>query len=146
MTPKFGRMIAVFSAPPDLPWSRPVLAVPAPCSQDMRIKYMFIVQRYFIVPRYGLMRAAARRSFAPRMWSLTGIAGFGGSPTGRSGALGRSDRRGRRASGLIGRQRVRRTVHAHSLHGNTVRGLTWRGAGPWKCWSVSREAVAKPES
>ena len=29
MTPKFGRMIAVFSAPPDL-----------------RIKYMFIVQRY----------------------------------------------------------------------------------------------------
>ena len=46
MTPKFGRMIAVFSAPPDLPWSRPVLAVPAPRSQDMRIKYMFIVQRY----------------------------------------------------------------------------------------------------
>ena len=39
-------MIAVFSAPLDLPWSRPVLAVPAPRSQDMRIKYMFIVQRY----------------------------------------------------------------------------------------------------
>jgi hypothetical protein len=39
-------MIAVFSAPLDLLWSRPVLAVPAPRSQDMRIKYMFIVQRY----------------------------------------------------------------------------------------------------
>src|SRR6516164_7208258 len=30
----------------DLPGSRPALAVPAPRSQDMRIKYMFIVQRY----------------------------------------------------------------------------------------------------
>jgi hypothetical protein len=39
-------MIAVFSAPLDLPRSRPVLAVPAPRSQDMRIKYMFIAQRY----------------------------------------------------------------------------------------------------
>jgi len=71
-------MVAVFSAPLDLPWSRPVLAVPAPRSQDMRIKYMFIVQRY------GLMPAAARQSFALRMWSLTGIAAFGGSdPEGR---------------------------------------------------------------
>src|SRR5262245_32901321 len=39
-------MIAVFLAPLDLPWSRPVLAVPVPRSQDMRIKYMFILQRY----------------------------------------------------------------------------------------------------
>jgi hypothetical protein len=64
MTPKFGRMIAVFSAPPDL-----------------RIKYMFIVQRYVYRATVRLMPAAARRSFAPRMWSLTGIAGFGGSAT-----------------------------------------------------------------
>ena len=35
----------------------------------------------------GLMPAAARRSFAPRMWSLTGIAAFGGQRSGRSGRL-----------------------------------------------------------
>jgi hypothetical protein len=28
-----------------VPWPRPVLAVLEPCSQDMRNKYMFIVQR-----------------------------------------------------------------------------------------------------
>jgi hypothetical protein len=58
----------------DLPRSRPVLAVPAPRSQDMRTKYMFIVQRHVIVQPYGLMPrplpagfcTAARRRFRPR--------------------------------------------------------------------------------
>src|SRR5262249_35850512 len=34
----------------DLPRSRPVLAVPAPRSQHMRIKYMFFVQRCGVMP------------------------------------------------------------------------------------------------
>jgi hypothetical protein len=77
-------MIAVFSAPLDLPWSRPVLAVPTPRSQDMRIKCMFIMQRYLYRVAVRLMPAAARRSFAPQMRSLTGITAFGGSdPEGR---------------------------------------------------------------
>jgi len=46
-----------FVAPLDLSWSRPVVAVPAPRSQDMRIKYMFIAQRYIY--------RAIRRSFSP---------------------------------------------------------------------------------
>jgi hypothetical protein len=53
----------------------------------MRIKYMFIVQRY------GLMSAAAGGGFCSAMWSPTGIVGLGGSdPEGRGGkARGRSD-------------------------------------------------------
>jgi len=41
-------MMPVLWAPLDVPWPRPVLAVLEPCSQDMRIKYMFIVQRYVL--------------------------------------------------------------------------------------------------
>ncbi len=59
--------------------------MPAPRSQHMRIKYMFI-KYMFIVQRYGLMPAAAGGFFAPRMWSLTGIVGFGGQRPGGSGA------------------------------------------------------------
>jgi len=62
-------MIAVFSAPLDLLRSRPVLAVPAPRSQDMRIKYMFIVQRYDCC-------RPLPAGYAPRMWSLRRIVGF----------------------------------------------------------------------
>jgi hypothetical protein len=70
-----GRM--VFSAPSllDLPRSRPVRCRSR--AANMRIKYMFIVQRY------GLMPAAG---FCTAMWSLTGIVALGGSdPEGRGG-------------------------------------------------------------
>ena len=49
----------------------------------MRIKYVFIMQRY--VYRNGTARAAARPSFAPRTWSLKHRRVLGGQRPGRSG-------------------------------------------------------------
>ncbi|MFY9959144.1 hypothetical protein, partial [Bradyrhizobium sp.] len=66
MNPNFGSMVAVFSAPRSS--IRPVTARFGGAerrSQHMHIKYMFIVQRY------GLMPALAA-GFAPRLRSLIG--------------------------------------------------------------------------
>jgi hypothetical protein len=68
MNPEIWVDDSVFSAPLDLPRSRPVFAVPAPRSQDMRIKYMFIVQRYDCC-------RPLPAGYAPRMWSLRRTSG-----------------------------------------------------------------------
>jgi hypothetical protein len=75
---------------PDLPRSRPVLAVPTPRSHHMHIKYMFSLQRYGLMP--SLVGRVLHREcgFDNHRW-------LGGSLRNARGgkARGRSDRRGR---------------------------------------------------
>jgi hypothetical protein len=76
MEPRPSWMVFLAPSFPDLPRSRPVWRGQSSAA-NMRIKYVFIVQRLGLIPAAGLCTT---------MWSLTGVVALVAAPTPEVGA------------------------------------------------------------